>query len=72
MSILEIQVINKKAAEKILSDVYQADNSATWAGDAAVSGSVLTGVYQEDKGVVRITSNYYAQYSLEEMFSEAY
>ena len=68
MSEIEIKVNSKKEAEKILSNVYQKDNSATWAGADAVSGSVLTAQYDDEKGIVRIYSNYYAQYSLEEIF----
>jgi len=68
MSEIEIKINSNSEAEKVLSDVYQNDSSATWVGDDAVSGQVLTAQYDHNRGLVRIYSNYYTQYSLEEMF----
>jgi len=68
MSEIEIKINSNSESKKILSDVYQNDNSAVWSGNNAVTGDVLTAQYDHDMGLVRIYSNYYTQYSLEEMF----
>lgn len=68
MATITIQANNLKEAEGILSKVYKADTSSTFAsGKNAVAGSTLTAKIESENKVV-ITSNYYVESSLKQMF----
>ena len=69
MATINVSVSSKRDANKVLSKVYAADNSATYSGRNAVSGSSISAIYRADDKNVEITSNYYLESSLIEMFN---
>jgi hypothetical protein len=69
MTTINISVSSKKEANKVLSKVYAADNSATYSGRNAVSGSSISAIYRAADKNVKITSSYYLESSLIEMFN---
>jgi len=66
MSQLTISAPNRRRARTILNRVYRADLSAYFTADnRAVSGAVLTAIYDRDAREVVITSNALHQDALE-------
>ena len=69
MATINVSVSSKREANKVLSKVYAADNSATYSGINAVSGSIISANYRATNKYVEITSSYYLESSLIEMFN---
>lgn len=67
MSRIEIKAASRKKQREIISAVYNKDTAAGLCGKH-VSGSTLRGYV--DNGIVVITSSYYTETSLNEMFKQ--
>lgn len=66
MTTITINTRSLSESREVLTSVYEADRSATYVGKDIVSGSVLTA--RADKNSVVISSGYYNEYSLTQMF----
>lgn len=70
MATIKVRVNSKRDAIKLLAKVYSTDNSATYDGINIVSGSSISAIYRADDKNVEITSSYYLESSLIEMFNK--
>lgn len=68
MSKLIITTNLAREMKKVLNAAYKADRSATFCSKNSVSGSTLTAIARGNE--VEITSNYYFETTLCEMFSQ--
>ena len=69
MATIVIYCASNNEAKKVLSEVYKADNSATFSDNMdAVSGSLIS-AQKLDMCAIKIISNYYSEETLSEMFS---
>ena len=70
MATINVSASSRREANKVLSKVFAADNSATYSGKYAVSGLTISAIYRANDKNVEITSSYYLESSLIEMFNK--